>query len=88
LQGRYHYYEGHSVQTIVFPIRVLKLLGVKTLILTNPAGSMIKSLNPGDIMIVKDHINFQFANPLIGPNDDKFGPRFPDMSNIYSKDLQ
>jgi len=87
LQGRYHFYEGFSVQEITFPIRVLKILGIKKLLLTNSAGGISKILVPGDLMIIRDHINFIGTNPLIGSNDDKFGPRFPDCSNVYNSEL-
>ncbi|XP_026204858.1 purine nucleoside phosphorylase 4a [Anabas testudineus] len=91
MQGRFHMYEGHSLCKTTFPIRVFKLLGVETLIVTNAAGSLADGLQPGDIMIIKDHINFPGLvglNPLSGPNDDKFGPRFPAMSGCYDKGLR
>lgn len=87
MQGRNHFYEGHSMQEISYPIKVMKKLGVKTVILTNAAGAINKSFRPGDLMVITDHINLMGANPLIGPNDDDLGPRFPDMSDIYNKDL-
>lgn len=87
MQGRNHYYEGHSMSEITYPIKVMKEMGVKTVILTNAAGAINKSFNPGDLMVITDHINFMGANPLIGPNDDRFGTRFPDMSEIYDKGL-
>lgn len=87
MQGRNHYYEGHSMQEITYPIKVMKKLGVKTLIVTNAAGAINKSFRPGDLMVITDHINLMGANPLVGPNDEEFGPRFPDMSDIYNKDL-
>ncbi|XP_044028094.1 purine nucleoside phosphorylase 4a isoform X7 [Siniperca chuatsi] len=90
MQGRFHMYEGHSLCKATFPIRVFKLLGVETLIVTNAAGSLADRFQPGDIMIIKDHINFPGLvglHPLIGPNDDKFGPRFPAMSGCYDKGL-
>lgn len=87
MQGRFHYYEGYSMQEVTFPVRVMKLLGVETLIVTNAAGSVNKNFKPGDLMIINDHINLSGANPLIGKNLDKFGVRFPDMSNAYNKDL-
>lgn len=87
MQGRFHYYEGHSIQKVVYPIKVMKKLGVKTVILTNAAGGVNPSFNPSDLMIITDHINHMNVNPLIGPNDDTMGDRFPDMSNVYSSDL-
>ena len=88
LQGRFHYYEGHSMQAITFPIRVMAKLGVKNLVLTNAAGGANASYNPGTLMLISDHINYSFDNPLIGPNLDEFGPRFPDVSDLYSKELR
>ena len=87
MQGRNHYYEGHNIQQITYPIKVLKKLGVKTIILTNSAGAVNKTFKPGDFMVITDHINFMGTNPLIGPNDDEFGVRFPDMSEVYNKEL-
>lgn len=86
LQGRFHYYEGYDMKTITFPIRVFKELGIKLLILSNAAGGMNPDFRIGDIMLINDHINMFPSNPLMGPNDDKLGPRFPDMSEPY--DLQ
>jgi len=88
LQGRIHYYEGLSQQEITLPVRVLAALGVKTLILTNACGGVNLSFHPGDLMLIADHINFSGANPLIGPNLDLFGPRFPDMSDLYTASLR
>ncbi|MBN3325152.1 MAF1 polymerase, partial [Atractosteus spatula] len=91
MQGRFHMYEGHSLGKVTFPVRVFKLLGVETLIVTNAAGSLANSYKTGDIMIIKDHINvpgLAGLNPLIGPNDEKFGPRFPPMSGAYDKALR
>jgi len=87
MQGRFHYYEGHSIQKVVFPIKVMKKLGVKTVILTNAAGGVNPAFNPSDLMIITDHINNMGVNPLIGPNDDEMGLRFPDMSEVYSQEL-
>ena len=87
MQGRFHYYEGHPIQKVVFPIKVMKKLGVKTVILTNAAGGVNPAFNPSDLMIITDHINHMNVNPLIGPNDDNMGQRFPDMSEVYSPKL-
>lgn len=84
MQGRFHYYEGHPIQKVVFPIKVMKKLGVKTVILTNAAGGVNPAFNPSDLMIITDHINHMNVNPLIGANDDEMGLRFPDMSEVYS----
>lgn len=87
MQGRYHFYEGYSMQTVTFPVKVMKKLGVKTLIITNAAGAVTPEFNPGDLMLITDHINFMGTNPLIGKNDETLGTRFPDMSEVYSKEL-
>ena len=87
MQGRNHFYEGHSMQSITYPIKVLKTLGIKTLILTNAAGGVNNSYKPADLMLITDHINNMGVNPLVGQNDDNFGERFPDMSEIYKKFL-
>lgn len=87
MQGRFHYYEGYPMQDLVMPIRVMNLLGVKDLIITNAAGGVNEMFKAGDLMLIEDHLNFTGNNPLIGKNLDDFGPRFPDMTNAYSKDL-
>jgi len=84
LKGRFHYYEGHDIDSVVFPIRVLLTLGIKNLILTNAAGAINKEFSPGEMMIIKDHIGLYCESPLRGPNFDEFGPRFPDQSNVYN----
>ena len=88
LQGRIHYYEGLPMQEITIPVRVLAALGVKQLVLTNACGGVNTAFEPGDLMLISDHINFSGANPLIGPNLDAFGPRFPDCCDIYTKTLR
>ena len=87
MQGRNHFYEGHSMAEITFPIKIMKALGVKTLILTNAAGAVNESFKPSDLMLITDHINMMGTNPLIGTNDDTLGERFPDMTEIYKKNL-
>ncbi len=88
MQGRFHFYEGHSMETVTYPIKVMKKLGVKNIILTNAAGGVNPYFKPSSLMIIKDHINFMGTNPLIGPNDDSLGERFPDMSEVYTKKLR
>lgn len=87
MAGRFHFYEGYSVEDVVFPIRVMKFLGVDTLFLSNAAGGVNTNFKIGDLMIIRDHISFATKNPLIGKNDERFGPRFPDMSEPYNKQL-
>jgi len=88
LSGRAHFYEGHDLRTVTFATRVIGRLGVKVLILTNAAGGINISLKPGMLMVIDDHINLLGSNPLVGPNEDRFGLRFPDMSEVYSKRLR
>lgn len=88
MQGRVHYYEGYSMEEVTFAIRTFKLLGIKTLLLTNAAGGINVQLSQGALMVISDHLNLMGVNPLRGANDERFGPRFPDMSAVYSPALQ
>jgi purine-nucleoside phosphorylase len=87
MQGRFHFYEGYQMQEVVFPVWVMRALGIQKLIVTNAAGGVNKTFSPGDLMLIKDHINFAGTNPLIGENIVEYGPRFPDMSNAYNSEL-
>jgi purine-nucleoside phosphorylase len=88
LSGRAHFYEGYDLRTVTFATRVIGSLGVKTLVLTNAAGGINLTFKPGTLMLMDDHINLMGSNPLVGANDERFGPRFPDMSEVYSKRLR
>ncbi len=88
MQGRFHLYEGYAATLIADIIHAYKLIGVQNLIVTNAAGSLRRELEPGALMLIADHINFSGRNPLVGPNDDSLGPRFPDMSNAYDQELR
>lgn len=88
MQGRVHYYEGYSLEEVTFPVRTFKLLGIDTLILTNAAGGVDVQLSQGALMVISDHLNLMGVNPLRGINDERLGPRFPDMSEVYSRELQ
>lgn len=87
MQGRNHFYEGHKMSDITYPVKIMKKLGVKTLILTNAAGAVNESFRPADLMIITDHINNLGTNPLIGPNEEDLGERFPDMTEVYNRSL-
>jgi purine-nucleoside phosphorylase len=88
MQGRFHYYEGYALEEVVFPVRVLGLLGIKSLVLTNAAGGVNVAFEQGSLMIISDHLNLMGVNPLRGRNDERFGSRFPDMSEVYSRAFQ
>jgi purine-nucleoside phosphorylase len=88
LSGRVHLYEGHDPATVAFPIRVMGRIGVRRVVLTNAAGGINTGFSEGALMVIDDHLNLTGTNPLVGPNDDRFGPRFPDMTEVYSKRLR
>jgi len=88
MQGRFHFYEGYSLEQVTFPTRVLKLLGVHTIVLTNAAGALNIGFAPGSLMVISDHLNLLGDNPLRGENDERFGPRFPDLTSVYAPELQ
>jgi purine-nucleoside phosphorylase len=88
MQGRFHFYEGYPIAQVIFPVRALGVLGVKSLVVTNAAGGVNVEFNQGALMLINDHLNLMGTNPLIGPNDARFGPRFPDMSEVYSHSYQ
>jgi purine-nucleoside phosphorylase len=88
MQGRVHFYEGYSIKAVTFPMRVLWQMGIRAAILTNAAGAINVAYSQGALVVIRDHINLQCANPLIGPNDERFGARFPDMTQAYSEDFR
>ncbi len=88
MQGRVHFYEGYSMQRITFPVRVFARLGIKAMLLTNAAGGINLKYSQGSLVVIKDHINFQGSNPLMGANDERFGARFPDMTEAYASDFR
>lgn len=88
MQGRFHFYEGYPLSQVIFPVRALGVLGVKSMIVTNAAGGVNVEFNQGALMLINDHLNLMGTNPLLGPNDSRFGPRFPDMSEVYSHAYQ
>ena len=88
MQGRFHFYEGYKLEEVTFPIRVLALLGASSLVLTNAAGGLNNSFEQGSLVLISDHLNLMGTNPLLGPNDTRFGPRFPDMTDVYDREYQ
>ena len=87
-QGRFHFYEGYEMDQVIFPMRAFNMLGIKNVILTNAAGSTSTEMRPGSLMLISDHLNMMGVNPLRGPNDERFGPRFPDMTHVYDREFQ
>ena len=87
-QGRFHYYEGWDMEQVTLPVRTYAVLGIPNLILTNAAGSLNAEMQPGSLMLIEDHLNCFFTNPLLGPNDSRFGPRFPDMTEVYDREFR
>ena len=87
-QGRFHFYEGYDMEQVIFPMRAFGRLGIETVILTNAAGSLNTDMPPGSLMLINDHLNLMGVNPLRGTNDERFGPRFPDMTEVYDRNLQ
>jgi purine-nucleoside phosphorylase len=87
-QGRFHYYEGYDMQQVMFPVRTFGVMGIRNLVLTNAAGSLNADLPQGSLMLIRDHLNMLGINPLRGPNDKRFGPRFPDMSKVYDPEFR
>ena len=87
-QGRFHYYEGWDMEQVTLPVRTYGVLGIPNLILTNAAGSLNTEMQPGSLMLIEDHLNCFFTNPLLGPNDSRFGPRFPDMTEVYDREFR
>ena len=87
-QGRFHYYEGYEMEQVTFPMRTFVLMGIKNVILTNAAGSTSTEMTPGSLMLISDHLNMMGVNPLRGRNDERFGPRFPDMTEVYDREFQ
>jgi purine-nucleoside phosphorylase len=88
MQGRFHFYEGYKLEEVTFPVRVLALLGASSLVLTNAAGGLNNSFEQGSLVLISDHLNLMGTNPLLGPNDARFGPRFPDMTDVYDREYQ
>jgi purine-nucleoside phosphorylase len=88
MQGRFHFYEGYTLEEVTFPVRTLALLGASSLVLTNAAGGLNNSFEQGSLVVISDHLNLMGTNPLLGPNDARFGPRFPDMTDVYDREYQ